>query len=323
MSRKPLSATFAIALLGLTACNKTTSEHDPRPAGLDKGPVVAVVNNQNIHEAAVKAFAAGRAGEQGDLSKQDRERLMTDIVNMELLSQKAHAEKLDQQQDVAAQLLAQYYTILARAAVQDYLQKNPVSEADLKQAYEEWSKQMPDTEYKAKHILVKDENVAKSIIEKLNNGGNFEQLAKENSIDPSSAKGGDLGWFNLQQMTPAFAEAVSKLKPGEYTKQPVKTEFGWHVIMLDETRKTQAPAMNEVEGELRGMVQSRKIRAFIDDLRKNGNVKINEEALQAISLKSTEPGTPATPAPEAGNGASGQAPAAGNGAPGQSAPGGQ
>ena len=133
-------------------------------------------------------------------------------------------------------------------------------------------------EYKARHILTTTETEAQAVIAQLNKGANFATLAKEKSIDTSSAQnGGELGWFSPDQMVKPFADAVEKLKKGSYTQTPVHTQYGWHVILLQDVRAVQPPPFDEVKDQVRGIMQNRIIGEYIDGLRKKAKIQIEQK----------------------------------------------
>jgi len=164
------------------------------------------------------------------------------------------------------------------------MQTNPISDEELKKLYDE---QVPKgNEYKARHILVEDEEAAKKLIVELDGGADFSELAKEHSTGPSGKTGGELGWFSPQQMVAPFSEAAATLEKGSYTKQPVKTQFGWHIIILDDVRESTPPAFEEVKPQLQTFVQKQRIQDYIASLRQSATIEIKEAPTAA---ETTEP----------------------------------
>jgi peptidyl-prolyl cis-trans isomerase C len=147
------------------------------------------------------------------------------------------------------------------------------TEAELKAEYDARIAEAPKEEYHARHILVDEEAKAKELIAQLDKGGNFEQLAKDNSKDGSATEGGDLGWFNANQMVKPFSDAVQQLEPGKYTAAPVKSEFGWHVIKLEEKRASAPPPFESVKAQLGPLVNQKKFEAHLDELVKTAKVE--------------------------------------------------
>ena len=136
-------------------------------------------------------------------------------------------------------------------------------------------------EFKARHILVADEDKAKKMIAELDKGADFGELAKKNSTDASAANGGELGWFSAQQMVKPFADAVAKLDKGKYTAEPIQTQFGWHVIMLDDKRDITPPPLDQVKKQLQMVLQNQRIQSYVQGLRDQAKVDINQANLPA------------------------------------------
>ncbi len=163
--------------------------------------------------------------------------------------------------------------LLTSTFLQDYVKKNPVSDAETKAAYEEYKKAYGDKEYNARHILVKTEAEAVEIIGKLNKGGDFAKIAKEKSEDQGSKdKGGDLGWFSPATMVKPFSDAVGKLAKGAVTAEPVQTQFGWHVIKNVDTRVAQPLAYDKVKEGLQKNLQQRNLEKMMADLRSKAKI---------------------------------------------------
>jgi peptidyl-prolyl cis-trans isomerase C len=195
-----------------------------------------------------------------------------------LVSQEALKKGLDKSPEVIDQMDLTKQSILANAFVQDYIKNNPVSDDMLKAEYDKIKAQMTGSEYKARHILVEKEADAKDIIAKLKKDIKaFEKLAKEKSKDPGSkAQGGDLGWFDVRSMVPEFGEAVAKLAKGEFTKEPVKSQFGYHIIMLEDSRPMQPPPFDQVKPGLSQQVQQQNLKKLVDDMKAKAKIEITE-----------------------------------------------
>ena len=209
-------------------------------------------------------------------AKIPKEQLIEELINRELLYQEAEKKQLDKKPDVAPNLNFLRLSLLSQADIQDFIKNNPVTDEEVKAEYDKKVSGPDGTEYKARHILVKTEDEAKTVTEKLQKGGKFEELAKTHSTGPSKTKGGDLGWFNPSQMVPPFSEAVVALKKGEYTTTPVKTQFGWHVILLEDSRKKAPPAFDSVKARIRSSLQMQKVQKHIEELRKNATIVMVE-----------------------------------------------
>jgi len=189
-------------------------------------------------------------------------------VQRELLVQDAIQKKLDQTIEIAAQREAARKAILTQASLKNYLKAYPVTDTDIKIEYESKVGGANATEYKASHILVKTEDEAKKLIVELDNGAKFNTLANKYSLDAKeSQNGGDLGWFSPSRMVTPFSEAVAKLGKGNYTKTPVQTQFGWHVISLEDSRKQNPPTLEAVKEQLKPMLQRQKIQTMVLKIR--------------------------------------------------------
>ncbi|HEX7115638.1 MAG TPA: peptidylprolyl isomerase [Steroidobacter sp.] len=162
--------------------------------------------------------------------------------------------------------------VLVDASVKKYLEAHPVEESELKPEYDRQVKALP-REYHARHILVEDEASATAIIKEIEGGADFAKVAAKKSKDSSGKNGGDLGWFTLDTMVPPFAEAVASLEPGQMTRQPVQSQFGWHVIKLEESRAASAPPFEDVKEQVRALVQRRKLQTYLEELRKGAKIE--------------------------------------------------
>jgi peptidyl-prolyl cis-trans isomerase C len=186
----------------------------------------------------------------------------------ELLVREAKKKGLDKNADVKNQMDLSGQTILVRAYVGDWLKANPVSDATLHKEYDGIKAQMGDKEYKVRHILVEKEDDAKALIAQLKAGASFADLAKKNSKDPGSApNGGDLDFASPSSYVPEFSQAMVALKKGEYTQVPVKTQFGYHIIQLEDTRAAQFPPLADVKPQITQRLTQQKATAFRDELR--------------------------------------------------------
>ena len=188
------------------------------------------------------------------------------LVRAEAVAQQAEKEGLDKQGDAPPSLALARLQILEQAAMANFIKDHKATDAELKAEYDAQVAAMPKIQYKARHILVKTQEEAVQIIAELKKGAKFEQLAAARSLDGSKTNGGDLGWFSPTNMVKPFAEAVAKLKKGETTPVPVQTEFGWHVIRLDDTRETSPPAFDAVKDRLVQIVEAKKFKTYGDGL---------------------------------------------------------
>ena len=227
----------AVSLLTLSACDSKTGN---TPA---TGGIAATVNGTPISKDSVDKIVGQRSAMGQPDSPETRKAIINQLAMQMLVSQEAIKKNLDKTPEVSDQINLTQQSILANAFVQDYAKNNPVSDDMLKAEYDKVKAQMSGTEYKARHILVDKEAQAKDIIAKLKkNAKLFDSLAKSFSKDPGSKdKGGELGWFDPRAMVPEFGAAVAKLAKGKFTLEPVKTQFGYHVILLKIPAPIRAP----------------------------------------------------------------------------------
>jgi peptidyl-prolyl cis-trans isomerase C len=186
---------------------------------------------------------------------QVREQAREMLVTRELILQEANNRGVTQKESVRDQLEQSKMGVLVAAVFEDFVEREGVSESELKAAYDQVKVQYTGKEYHVEHILVEKEQDAKAITAQIKAGGNFEQIAKEKSKDPGSApNGGDLGWVSDKALVPEFSKAMVQLKKGQTTDKPIKTQFGWHIIKLDDVRDVKPPSMEEIKDQLKQMI---------------------------------------------------------------------
>ncbi len=265
----------AVCALILIACNSKAQA----PA-----TVAATVDGTGISESRVELLVKQQTAQGQPDSPELRQRIIDQLATQLLLAKEAAKKGLDKTPDVLDRLDLTQQSVLANAFIQDYLKNTPVSEDALKAEYEKIKGQMTGVEYKARHILVAKESEAKDIIAKLKkNPKTFEALAKEQSKDPGSkANGGDLGWFDPRGMVPEFSEAVAKLAKGKFTDAPVKSQFGYHVILLEDTRQKTAPPFDQVKPNLQQQVQQGNVKQLVDQLRAGAKIEITQAPPPAV-----------------------------------------
>ena len=234
---------------------------------------VATVNGKAIPSSrvdqVVKQVVA--QGKQAD-SPQLREAIKKDLIGREVLIQEADKQGYGTRPEVKSQIDNARQSIIINALLADYVKKNPVKDAEIKAEYDKFKAQAGDKEYHARHILVATEAEAKDIIAKLKGGAKFEELAKT-SLDGSAANGGDLDWASPASYVPEFSKAMVALKKGEITQTPVQSQFGWHVIKLEDTRPAKVPPFEEVKQQVTEQLQQRKLAAFREDLMKKAKIQ--------------------------------------------------
>ena len=233
---------------------------------------IAVVNGKPVPKSRVDALMVQvqkQATARGQQLPPEIDKLVRDkVVTDEILTQEAERRGLAASTEFKQQMELARQGILISLLSADVEKKTTVSDADVQKEYDKFKAQASGTEYQAQHILVEKEDDAKALIAQLKAGAKFEDLAKKNSKDPGSAeKGGDLGFAGPNAYVPEFSQAMVKLKKGEYTQEPVKTQFGWHIIKLEDTRATQFPALADVKPQIQQRLMQEKAAAFRDELR--------------------------------------------------------
>ncbi len=251
-----------LALLGAlitgTACAETKS--------------VAKVNGVSIPQSLldVRVNAAMAQGQPD--TPELRNAVRDELINIQVLAQAANKSGLSKKAEVVQQIDLSKLTILASAYIQDYIKKHPVSEATLKQEYEKINKQRGGKEYKVSHILVKTEDEAKAVEEQLKSK-KFEDVAMDKSQDPgSSVKGGDLGWAVPSNFVKPFADAMVALNKGQVSA-PVQSQFGWHIIKLEDSRDLKVPSFDEVKPQLTQHMQQQMVQQVISEQRAKATIK--------------------------------------------------
>ena len=267
-------------------------EENKAPA-VSKEDAVASVNGTYISKKTLETLEKEIA-DRSQGQKFPKEQLVDELIQRELLIQQALQKKLDQSPEVVERLATVKNSLLSQAALQDYLKTNPVTDDEIKAEYDKQMGQMGE-EYKARHILVKTEDEAKKIIAELEKGGNFAALAKKHSID--QAPEGDLGWFTADRMVPEFSQAVVALQNGKFTTTPVKTQFGFHVILREESKKLTPPPFDAVKDQFRPMMQRQKAQKFVESLRTAAKVEVLLPKEPAPAAAATPAATPAAAEP--------------------------
>jgi peptidyl-prolyl cis-trans isomerase C len=200
--------------------------------------------------------------------------LLNELVNHFMVANSAEGRALAKDPDVVAALEVARARLLAQTFVRAQIEANPVDAAELQSLYEQRYASASGMEYKARHILLDDEAAAQAVIAELDGGADFAELAKARSTGPSGSAGGDLGWFEPGQMVAPFADATSKLENGRYSATPVKTQFGWHVILREDSREVAPPALEEVEDELTQSLHQQRVAAAITRIREATRIEV-------------------------------------------------
>ncbi len=235
---------------------------------------VATVNGVAIPQARLDAVLKMLAANKQPDTPENRARVKDQLINNEVIAQEAVKKGVHKQPEVAAQLDLQRQETLVNAFVQDYLKANSVTDEVMRKEYERVKPTIPAKEYHARHILVEKEDDAKSIIAQVKKGGSFEKIAAEKSKDTGSkAKGGDLDWGPSNRYVKPFGDALAKLKKGQMTDVPVKTDYGYHIIRLEDERATKVPSFEEAKPQLQQMLQGQAVRKMLADLRAKAKVE--------------------------------------------------
>ena len=235
--------------------------------------VFVKVNGAPVLQNLADAFIAEQKSKGAPESAELRNAVREELIRRELLLQEAKKSGLDKKPDIAAQAEAARQAVLIRSYVQDYVSKNPIKDDQLKADYDKIKAQVGGTEYKAKHILVKEEAEAKTVIENLKKGAKFDELAKQ-SIDPGSKdNGGALDWAAPNTYVKPFADALTGLSKGKYTETPVKSNFGYHVILLEDTRPTTFPPFDEIKPRLLQQAQAQQVTKMVEALRAKAKIE--------------------------------------------------
>jgi peptidyl-prolyl cis-trans isomerase C len=258
---------LAAAVLALGACQPKAS------APADTSPPVATVNGQPVSRDLYEFYVKSVTGKtSADLPADIRGKLLDNLVHGEVIAQQAVKEGLDKSGDTAYILELSRLNVLGQAVGDHYLKDKAPTDTELHAEYDAYVAAAPKSEYHARHILVATEPFAEKIIQRLQRGEKFEDLAKVESMDPSKSNGGDLSWIRPDSVPPEFMKALETLKPGEYTKTPVQTTFGWHIVQLVETRPLTPQSFDQRKPRIEQELERKKFKDYIDDLMRTAQV---------------------------------------------------
>jgi peptidyl-prolyl cis-trans isomerase C len=277
-------ALASLAIVGGTLCLTLMYAHDTNAQNSDPAPSAAsaagsssaadiVVNGHTIPASLIEMIAKSQTAGGAPDTPSMRSDIRDQLINLTVIADEAVRLGLDKQPDTAAQLEVQRAQVLVRAFQQHYIKTAQVDDAALKADYEKVRSGIGDNEYKAQHVLVKTEEEAKKIVADLAKGGDFDKIAAEQSLDTGSKEGGGhLDWAAPQSYVKPFADAMVGLKKGEFTKTPVQTQFGWHVIRLEDVRALKAPSFDEVKDNLRQSHVQQDFGTVVKDLRSKAKI---------------------------------------------------
>lgn len=246
--------------------------------------VVATVNGDKILKSTLDGYLAllKKSG------KDNRDAAINDLVATEIALQEAKkTDILDR--PVSKKAINDFKrNLLLKTWTKEKVDSFDIKDEDIKAAYDERVTKLASKEFNARHILVKTEDEAKAIIKEVNDGADFATLAKEKSTGPSGSNGGSLGWFKAQTMVPAFANAVKAMSKGDVSKEPVKTQFGYHVIKLEDSRDAKLPTLESLKPQLQRVISQKKMLAYMEDLKKTADIKITLPEEKAEAKEATE-----------------------------------
>jgi len=261
----------AAALLAAPAlAQEKAKKSDKAASGQER---LATVNGVAVPAARLEAVVRARSAQGQPDTPEVRAAIRDQIITSEIIAQESAKRGFDKRADVVNQLALARQQVLVQAFVQDYYRTHQPGEADLRREYEMIKTQLGDKEYKARHILVENEDEAKDIIARLKKGEKFEDLAKLSKDPGSKDKGGDLDWATPNSYVKPFAEALVKLDKGQVTEAPVQSPFGWHVIRLDDTRQYNPPSLEEVKPQIVQNLQGQVVRQHVMELRQKAKVE--------------------------------------------------
>ena len=257
-----LRTLFAAILLGSSALAE-----EPK--------VIVEVDNFNLNTMHFAYFAAKQTPD-GEPTAEQQIKLLNELVNTFILSNSAEGQALAQQPDLAAAIDVSRARLITQALIENTLENSSVTDDEINAVYDEKYAGKTKQEFKARHILVKTEDEAKALIKQLDGGADFAQLAKEHSTGPSSSAGGDLGWFEKDMMVKPFADAVASMSNGTHSSSPVKTQFGWHIILREDAKDLGAVELAQVKDDIISSLRTQKLRSLINKLRENAKVEVKQ-----------------------------------------------
>ena len=269
-----LAVALAAGGLALAAGAQDKAEKAEKVKAAPSSSSKIVVNGVSIPQARFDAMAKELEAQGHPDSPERTQAIKEELINREVLSQAAKKRGIDKEPDIQMQMDMARQAVLVRALFENEMKQHPISDADLEKQYDQFKGSMGTNEYKVRHILVDKEDDAKAIIAQLDKGADFATLAKEKSKDPGSKdNGGDLDWGPSGRYVKPFADAVTTLPKGTYTKTPVKTDFGYHVIRVDDVRPLKVPAFAELKDRFRQRAQQEQIQKMVQDLRSKAKVE--------------------------------------------------
>jgi len=255
---------YAVLVAGLMLAAAAHAQGDP----------LAKVNGVTIPQSRADILLKEMAAQGRPDTPEMRDAIKQELVNREIVAQEAIKKGLHKRPEVATQIDLQRQAVLVNAYLQDYLKSNPVSDDAVKKEYERVKESAGGREFKVRHILVESEDEAKQIIAQIRKGGSFDKIAAEKSKDQGSkGRGGDLDWATPARYVPAFGQAITKLKKGQMTDAPVQTQFGWHIIRVDDERPSKFPSLEEAKPQIEQQMRQQTVNKAFTDLRAKAKVE--------------------------------------------------
>jgi peptidyl-prolyl cis-trans isomerase C len=268
---KTLAVALVAGTLAFGAVAQDKAEKAPKKSAPAAGKIV--VNGVTIPQSRIDMMSKELTASGQPSTPERQQAVKEELINREVLVQAAQKRGLDKNPDVVAQMDMARQAVLVRALFESEVKANPITDLDLQKQYEDFKKSMGENEYKVRHILVDKEDEAKAIIADLGKGADFAKLAKEKSKDPGSKdNGGDLDWGPAGRYVKPFADAVTSQPKGQISQAPVKTDFGYHVIRVDDVRPLKVPAFAEMKEQFRQRAQQQQVQKFVMDLRQKAKV---------------------------------------------------
>jgi peptidyl-prolyl cis-trans isomerase C len=270
--------TVAALVVLLAACGKGQQPQTPPAASADKpdANAIATVNGTPISRATYDIYVKSLLQQSGktpaDLTPEQKGQVLDELIGLQLISEEAVKDGVDKDPDVTARLALLRMRVLTDAQSQKYLKDKEPTDAELHAQYDTAVGSLDKTEYKGRHILVATKEKAQELIKKIKGGAKFEDVAKAESTDSSKTNGGDLGWFTPSRMAKPFGDAVKTMKKGEMTQEPVQTQFGWHIIKIDDIRDATPPPFDQVKQQLTNQIIQKKLLAYVDGLKKSATI---------------------------------------------------
>ncbi|MCK5896154.1 MAG: peptidylprolyl isomerase, partial [Cocleimonas sp.] len=281
-TKKPL---FATVVLSLSLAVSVGIAHAKGEAEADV--VVATVNGDKIMKSSLDGYLKVIKRSPNGASVKTEEAL-DDLVATELALQEAKKTDILTRTEVKKKIADFTRNVVLTTWTKEKVKSFTIADAEIKAEYDETVKKLASKEFNARHILLKTEDEAKSVIKEISEGADFAKVAKEKSTGPSASNGGSLGWFKAQTMVPTFATAVKAMKKGDVSKEAVKTQFGWHVIKLEDSRDAKLPTLDALKSKITRKLSQKKMLAYMDKIKETADVKITLPKEKKVEKKEVE-----------------------------------